>query len=262
VPLPAGALNEILKDLINPELSLMGLQQVQSSQIFDIIKEQSPGLWAWLQSLPWWAWAAAIAVIVAIIVGAMVVRMFIIQAALAAKGITASKGQIWSLLWQGYSNQSIEYILSVAGVQASQGQSFTRRRRRGSYTAYGHGMNHVTIGDPATKDAAMYAAVASGTKPTETTFPDLATAQKAANYAIAHNSGLQTFIDTGAPNSEAWATVDLPPALGRNCYGYTYDSTLPPPHVRKIGPPLKRVRIGLFKDASGRVYIFDIYPTQ
>jgi hypothetical protein len=257
----SGAINIILQDIINPELKKDGLQPLSASQIEEIIKQQSPGLWQWIQSHPWYVVAIVLVTIVIAVVGTMVVRMFQIQSALSAKGITASKGQIWSLLWQGYSNQQIEYILTVASVHDSQGVTFGKPSKKGKLPS-GHGENHI-IG-VGTSDSAMQQRVGNGHghPPADTAFPDATTAQQAANYAIAHSSVLQNFIDTGAPDLTVWDTVDIPRSIGKNCYGYVYDPTLPWPHARKIGPPLLRVRIGLFKDASGRVYIFDIYPVQ
>ncbi|MBA2286951.1 MAG: hypothetical protein H0W02_15875 [Ktedonobacteraceae bacterium] len=258
-----GALNVILKDFIDPELSMMGLQQVSASQIEEIIKEQAPGLWAWLQSLPWWVVPIVLAAIAATIVGIMVTRMFIIQAALANMGVTVTKGQIWSLLWKGYSNQSIEAILRTTSVQNSEGMTRTITNPDGSlHTFTAHTMReHVGISDASMINTTSQNNRAGG-KGVQTSFPDLAIAQNAVNYAIAHSSVLQDFIRHGAAGSSAH-DVQCSTSLD---FGHGYVRIIDrrgriqtPP--RRIGP-LHCVYVLIAKNIFGVPYIEDAYPTE
>lgn len=258
-----AALNELLKDFIDPELAAMGLQPVSASQVGEYIQQQMPGFWDWLKKLPKWIVIVVLVVMAIAIIGYFVVRILVIQAALKRMGVTATNGQIWSLLWKGYSNKVIEAILSTTSVLKSEGMNRTITNPDGTlHTFTGHTRKeHVGV-----SDASMIATTSKNNKDNgkgvQTSFPDLATAQNGVNYTIAHSSILQDFILHGAANGSAH---DIQCNKSQN-FGHGYvrrlnkrGKVLTPP--RRIGP-LHCVYVLIAKNIFGIPYIEDAYPTE
>jgi hypothetical protein len=152
-----------------------------------------------------------------------------------------------------FSKQSIEAILKTANLVASEGMQYITS---GGHVYPGHTLlDHVGVSDATLRDKTSN----RKGKGCKTTFPDLATAQNAVNFAIANSTRLQDFIRAAIPHTDDGAIVcslykDFGCGYRRNIVDAT---TIDPP---TYFPHVRCVYVWLAVNANGKVFVADAYP--